>query len=106
MFRVDCDGERVEMARIVVPWWRVEEEKRSRRRSFISVLAVVALCETPNHDPILLIKFHGLNRLFRWGLDGVIPKSCPRSESHQIVQSLFNIVLGLFSCLNKLYPCG
>ena len=33
VFRVDCDGERVEMARIVVPWRRVEEEK-SRRQEF------------------------------------------------------------------------
>jgi hypothetical protein len=38
------------------------------------VLFVVALGEMPNHETIFLIKFHGLNCLFRWGLVRAFPK--------------------------------
>ena len=68
MFRVDCEGERVGTVRIVVRWRRREEKEGVDAWSFVGVPAVVALGETPNHEPFFFIKFHGLNCLFRWGL--------------------------------------
>jgi hypothetical protein len=35
---------------------------------FIIMLAVVSLGEKPNFNPLLLVKFCGLKRLFGWGL--------------------------------------
>jgi hypothetical protein len=76
----------------------MDGRKRKRReegvdaRRFIGVLAVVALGETPNHDPILAIKFRGLNRLFGWGLVGAITEInfVHVLKSHQTEQSLLN----------------
>jgi hypothetical protein len=68
---------------------------------FIGVLAVVALGETPNDDPILLMKFHGLNHLFICGLVGAIPEinfflvlKC-RQTKHSLLIFIFVYLRGL-----------
>ena len=43
-------------------------------RRIVVVLAVVALGEIPNPNPLLLIKFCGSNHLIRGGLVEVIPE--------------------------------
>ena len=73
--RVDQNGDPVIAARITVRWWRRgRKEARSGSLGLVSVLAVVVLGEMPDYNPVLSIKFCGLNHLIRKGLMGVIPK--------------------------------
>ena len=44
------------------------------RRGLVTMLAVVALGEISNSNPLIWIKFCGSNRLFRRGLVGAIPE--------------------------------
>jgi hypothetical protein len=87
--------------------WRAgrgrEEKEGVDAGRFIGVLPVVALGETPNHDPILAIKFRGLNRLFGWGLVGAITEInfVHVLKSHQTEQSLLISTFGYLRGLNK-----
>ena len=75
---------------------------------FIGVLAVVALGEMPNHDPILLMKFHGLNHLFRCGLVGAILEInfFHVLKSRQTEHSLLIFIFVYLRGLNKFCDCG
>ena len=72
------------------------------------MFAVVDLGEMPNPNPLLWSKFHGSKYLIRRGHVGVIPEFnlAHVLKPHQIVQSLFNVVLGLFTGLNNVYRRG
>jgi hypothetical protein len=37
-------------------------------RSFVAILTVLSLGEKPNINPLLLVMFYGLKRLFGWAL--------------------------------------
>jgi len=72
------------------------------------VLAMIDLGEMPNPNPLLWSKFHGSKYQIRTGYVGVITEFnlAHVLKRHQIVQSLFNAILGPFTGLNKLSRCG
>jgi len=76
MFGVDRNNKAFVAARIVASWIRddrnVKRRRRSRRQEFRRRGRCGSLGEKPNINPLLLIKFCGLNRLFGIGFSGEI----------------------------------
>ena len=106
MFAVDWNSEMVIAAEIAMRWRR-ERRKGVDHRELVVVFTLVDLGEMPNPNPLLWSKFHGSKYQIRTGYVGVITEF---NLAHvlkplQIVQSLFNAILGLFTGLNKLSLC-
>jgi hypothetical protein len=77
MFGVDRNNKAFVAARIVASWigddGKVKRRRRrSRRREFRRRARCGSLGEKPNINPLHLIKFCGLNRLFGIGFSGEI----------------------------------
>ena len=77
MFGVDRNNKAFVAARIVASWigddGKVKRRRRrSRRREFLRRARCGSLGEKPNINPLHLIKFCGLNRLFGIGFSGEI----------------------------------
>jgi hypothetical protein len=71
---------------------------------------VVVLGEMPNSYPLIWVKICGSTYLIRKDLVGVISEIRKSDliqvqKSRQIKQSLFNVILGHFSGLNKFLHC-
>jgi len=76
MFGVDRNNKAFVAARIVASWigdeGKVKRRRRSRRREFWRRARCGSIGEKPNINPLHLIKFCGLNRLFGIGFSGKI----------------------------------
>jgi hypothetical protein len=74
----------------------------------VAVLAVVSLGEISNPYPLIFVKFCGLNPLSRGHLFGVNLEIIlvDLLKSHQIVLSLFLVVLRYLHGFNKICHCG
>ena len=75
---------------------------------FVDMLTMVALCEKTNLNPLLWVKFYGLDHMFRRGLVGVILKInlVHVLKVYQIMHSMLIVVFGHLNSLNKFFHCG